>query len=124
MRNRASSRHATTTAHWTPIRHCDAATLSAQIRVMIADTCCATEYSAAFIHPESHYFPEACAENRAESFDQRVEVGCLDLRPVVHLAVLARAARKTSRVISDYRAVRKERHQRAEAAGVHGLADL
>jgi len=52
-----------------------------------------------------------------------VHVGSLDSGRMVVRAVPAGAAAEAPRVVGDHGAVREVRRQRAEAAGVHRLAD-
>jgi hypothetical protein len=59
----------------------------------------------------------------AERLDDGVHILGLDRGRMVDPAVSAGAAAEAARVIRDHRAVGEVRHQRAEAAGVHGLSD-
>ena len=61
--------------------------------------------------------------SRAERLDDGVHVAGLDPGIMVDPAVLAGAAAEAARVVGDHGAVREMRRQRAEAAGVHWLAD-
>src|SRR5207248_987907 len=59
----------------------------------------------------------------AESLYDAVHIACLDGGIVVDPTIFARAAAEAARVVGDHGAVGKVRRQRAEPAGVHGLAD-